>query len=778
MKNYFDTACRLLLADCYPSRLFRVKFRHASVTIAGALLLAGWMGFASAAPTATAARPSGSGKLDDRIPWPEFLGRHDLVWEKMPRNTKDGVALGNGQLGALIAGSGNALQWTLYRQDVTDHRPFRADAWDSPLYDTCRLRIGAFQLQPVGKVTGFQGRLGLWDALSTGTITTDKGKISWRSFVHATQPLVVIEFTTEGAEKDFTWKWMPFRNSSSRWEFFKDNPKMQDRVKDYVPNPPVTQEKDGNVSLSVHPLQAGGHFAAGWIEQRPAENQRVVLATVMPTSDHAKQDVVSTLGAVKDSVDSLLESHRKVWHERYPASFVSIPDPRAESYYWINIYKLYCTTRADQSPIDVHGMWMDNTGWPNVWWNMNLQLAYYVQATANRLDLAESLCSTLDKNVASLSNNLPNPEWRNDSAWIARVSDQQLRSGAKSKDKWPSGDEVADLSWAMEAYWRQCRWSGDDQRMREKFLPLLEKCLNAYRHILHPGPDGKLHLPMTVSPEYGSAEDCNYDLGAVQWDLKTLIAESQRLGINPEKIPAWKKLQTEIVSYPQGPEGLWIGKNKQLEKSHRHYSHLIAFYPFNVLDWDNPADRDLIQRSVDYWYGLFTDPERKKEQFFGYSYTGGISMYAWMGNSAKANDALQGYLNNLATPNAFYNEGTLEVGFSVCQCIHDLLLQSRNGLIRVFPAVPEAWKDAVFHNLRTEGAFLVSAARKDGKTQWVRVKSLAGEPCRILIDGQEKALKLAKGEEIVIGSGDPIVAPVPADPAKCNSYGIRLKSGK
>lgn len=48
------------------------------------------------------------------------------------------------------------------------------------------------------------------------------------------------------------------------------------------------------------------------------------------------------------------------------------------------------------------------------------------------------------------------------------------------------------------------------------------------------------------------------------------------------------------------------------------------------------------------------------------------------------------------------------------------------------------WKDVEFHDLRTEGAFLVSAKRAGGVTKWVRVKSLAGEPCRIKpgIDGK------------------------------------------
>lgn len=719
---------------------------------------------------AVAGEPSKT--LVDQINWPEFLARHDPIWHKMPTSLNQGIVLGNGQIGAAMTSTGNEPQWTIYRQDITDNRPFTANSSTSPLFDTCRLQIGSFRFRTVGKVTDFQSRLNLWDALNTGTMTTDRGKIHWRAFVHAEKPLVLLEISTEGDEQDFRLEWTPLSNTSARWENLKNKPNANKSIPaDYAPNPPVTREDTGGINISVHPLNAGGYFAVAWKEQRPSKNQRIVIATIMPVSDHAKEDAIKTLNTEDTSIPHLLESHRKIWHERYPASFVSIPDTRAEGYYWINIYKLYCATRADQPPIDVHGMWMGNSVWPNIWWNMNLQLAYACQTTANRLELAESLCSSLEKNAANLSYNIPMADWRADSAWVSRVSDQQLRSGSSAG--WPLHHEIGNLSWAMEAYWRQCRYAGDDQRLRENFLPLLEKCLNTYKHILQEKPDGKLHLPSTFSPEYGNAEDCNYDLGALRWDLKTLIGESDRLGINAEKISEWKALQEKITDYPQGPEGLWIGANKPLARSHRHFSHLLAFYPLGVLDWDKPEDRPLIQRSVDYWYGLFTDPKLKKEEFFGYSYTGAASMYAWMENGQRAQEALQGYLDNRATPNAFYTEGTLEVGFAVCQSIHDLLLQSRNGIIRVFPALPETWRDVVFHDLRTDGAFLVSAARKDGKTAWVRVKSLAGEPCRIRVDGKEQILKLAKGEEVVLGAAPHTIAPVSTSPELCNYYGVK-----
>jgi len=53
----------------------------------------------------------------------------------------------------------------------------------------------------------------------------------------------------------------------------------------------------------------------------------------------------------------------------------------------------------------------------------------------------------------------------------------------------------------------------------------------------------------------------------------------------------------------------------------------------------------------------------------------------------------------------------------------------------------------------------------------VRIKSLAGEPCRVLVDGKLHQLTLAKGEEVVLGDGLPVVAPLPMEPSARNAWG-------
>ena len=63
-----------------------------------------------------------------------------------------------------------------------------------------------------------------------------------------------------------------------------------------------------------------------------------------------------------------------------------------------------------------------------------------------------------------------------------------------------------------------------------------------------------------------------------------------------------------------------------------------------------------------------------------------------------------------------------------------MLIQSHDDVINIFPAIPDVWKEASFMNLRTEGAFLVTAAREHGSTKFFAIESLAGEPCVVKSD--------------------------------------------
>ena len=97
-----------------------------------------------------------------------------------------------------------------------------------------------------------------------------------------------------------------------------------------------------------------------------------------------------------------------------------------------------------------------------------------------------------------------------------------------------------------------------------------------------------------------------------------------------------------------------------------------------------------------------------------------------------------------------------------------------------------------WNDMRAEGAFLVSAVRQGGMTRAVRVRSLAGEPCRVeadiaevrvsaprgwkQTDGGVLELDLRKGEEAVLYAPEwqpgLIIEPV-AGTGPSNPFGLK-----
>ena len=88
-----------------------------------------------------------------------------------------------------------------------------------------------------------------------------------------------------------------------------------------------------------------------------------------------------------------------------------------------------------------------------------------------------------------------------------------------------------------------------------------------------------------------------------------------------------------------------------------------------------------------------------------------------------------------------YRPFTLEGNFLASQAIHEMLLQSWQGIIRIFPASPKRWKDAEFEKLRAEGGFIVSAKRRANKIVWLKIEATVDNKLRLLDNFEKDNIK-------------------------------------
>jgi alpha-L-fucosidase 2 len=692
--------------------------------LGGTLLTGGLPAQASAADPETDGKATHDGPSD---PWRTVLADADLVWQRMPTTWYEGPFLGNGFLGSGIyaepGAETSAVRFNVQHSEVQDHRPEYGS-----LFGLARLPIGHFTLEPVGTITGLDWRLGLRDAELTGTLTTDQGTLALRALVHTDRSVLAVEVTPSAGERGFRWVFHPADAISPR-AAFKPLPD------GYRGNPPAEVAEHDGVSAAVQPLLAGGQHVTAWRERRSGGTARTLYVHVAhshPGTTALDRALKAVRRASPLPYSALALTHRAWWHAYYRKSFLSVPDARLQRFYWIQLYKTASAARRDAPVMATCGPWLESTPWPNTWWNLNAQLEYWLIHGSNHLEL-DAITRSLGEFRDNLAKETAAP-YRADSLGIPRTTDPRLVNGAASTlmgygvgipGQDPPTPEVGNLTWALHNVWLSYRHTMDESILGDVLFPLLRKAITYYLHFLEPGPDGRLHLPATFSPEYGgNSRDCNYDLMLLTWGCRTLLDSAELLGIDDELAPRWREVLARRAPYPTDANGFMIGADIPFAKSHRHYSHLLAVYPLYELTGRTPDERALIERSLAHWVGF-------EGALQGYTFTGAASMSALLG---KGEDALR-YLGELMArfiqPNTMYKESgpVIETPLSAAQSLHDMVCQSWGGVIRVFPALPAAWADLTVHDFRTQGAFLLSAVREDGTTRWVRLTSEAGAPC-------------------------------------------------
>ena len=749
---------------------------------------------------------AGNTKIENRIDWPKFFERLDPVSETLPAKFDAGTFVGNGMLGITFYRDGveNRLRFDIGRGDVTDHRPFNY----SNQVGRGRLPLGYFTLTPAGTILDGEARIDIWNAETRGSVRTDRGIIRFRAFCHARENVMSIDLEAAEGEQGARLEWHPA-------EARPDGPELP---ANYQPNPPVeTKQVETNLTVSHQKLHYGGEYATAIHEislQPGAKRYLISICNFVSAGNPAELAEKTVRETAAKPYDEWIAAHRAWWHAYYPASFVSIPDSRIEGYYWMQMYKLASTTRADGMPIDTSGPWLRKTLWPMWWWDYNIQTAYYPVYAANQLHLGESLTRLMDKNMENFILNVA-PEYRHDSAGINGHSGLDCRSAISQHSEY---NMIGCLPYACHNYWWQYRYSMD-QEMLKRLFPLLKRSINFYRHILEERDDGKLHLPATMSPEYGVTRNANFDLALLRWGCEALIETCARLAIDDPLIPEWKMILERLVDYPRDENGYRIGEDIPVIASHRHSSHIFNIYPLHLVNWDQQENRELITKSVDHWINAGMGPGMEEIVRFSDSLTkplrishknglGYLSPWAWAAASSmyasfddgdKALFYLSKYLAHPGIhPQTQYTEGypVIESGLVGAKAVQDMMLQSWGGKLRVFRGLPPAWKDAVFHNLRGEGAFLVSAERREGKLRWLSIKSEAGEPCILSapladgftfqssnpevtcrrLPGGDIEIQLPKGAEVFLfNAGEPKTAAVQPLPltGKANPWGVK-----
>jgi alpha-L-fucosidase 2 len=695
-----------------------------------------------------------------RAVFAQSLKPYNLSFTKLAGKWDEAMPLGNGMLGALIWEKNQKLRLSLDRADLWDERKaldmskltfkwveeqvikknyaavqkIGDSPYDQSPYPT-KLPAAAleFDVAKLGKVNS--NELDIETALNT--IKFESGTV-FNCYIHAVAPRGYFSF--EHLKDASVLPELIVHNYANNLVEKVDNSHAGVGLQKlgYAKG---TVTKTAN-TIRYHQPTAEGHFYEVLIQWQQKGKDQIIGSWTISNDQPALAVTISS----KAKEPTGWPEHTAWWKDFWNKSSLRVPDPLIQKQYYLEMYKLGSVARKGAPAITLQAVWTADNGslppWKGDFHNdLNTQLSYWPTYTANRLAEAATFTDWLwkirERNLAYTKQyfgvaglNVPGVVTLNGDpmgGWIQYSLSPTV--GA----------------WASQHFYWQWKYSMDDTFLKTRAYPYIHGVATYLENITRL-KDGVRKLPLSSSPEYNDNSInawffnwTNFDLSLSKFLFKAAAEVSEANGKSAES-KHWLNILSQLPDYEVNQTGFTIAPGADLTSSHRHMSQYMAIYPLDLLDVNKAKDKIIIEHSLQQLEKMGT------RAWCGYSFSWMASLYARAYQADSAVKQLQIFASNFCSPNSFHLNGdqkggqysgftyrpfTLEGNFAFAQGVQELLLQSRNGYIQVFPAVPVSWKDVSFTDLRTEGAYLVSASKEKGVPTQVNVVAEKGGLLRI-----------------------------------------------
>ncbi len=698
-----------------------------------------------------------------------------------------GHFLGNGDVGAVVWGNGDAVRIGLSKHDINDLRVggnSKGTRWGSK-YPEMRNRVINGERDFLDSIENVENLLQIPPAqLAAGCLTLEVGK---------GVPVVGYEQTLDMEKGEVIACSIP-TNSGKGWcaDFAEINIKtivLADRnavfvelssrleqkvLWNFAVNPnydlpkPVFTKDDDDVLIMERSLPFSTSYSVA--VDVPGEKHFTPLGMSGLISFGGKNDTASFLLSVVSNYDNpyvkahavkitrdirlagvsnLLINHYNWWNEFWKKSSVSYEDKSIENLWRMGVYLLGSSTRNDTSPPNLQGIWnqYDNPPWSaDFHFNTNVQECHWLACISNHPELQEALVNKLTGDWYENLKLYTKDNFQSDGISIPLCTDWLGR---------PIGYMELDLAISLSAWmcwhlWQQWLYTKDVEMLKSKIYPFMKESAMFYFDILNRHDDGLYHIELTQSPEqtrqdlngknrisYGS--DAVIDIAFIKTLMNSLINGADIVGESDDGfVEKCSDVLSNLPDYPT-KDGILIDYDVcyfytgdapgQFKISHRHPSRLTPIYPCCEIGIHSSDE------TLEFGRKSFNEfRSYGSHGFSGWSMAWQSIIAARLGLKSEFEKQLREFMklfllsNGISCHNRLGKKGEIlqiEAILGAAAAVNEALIQTSGGIVYLFPGVPDE-RSASFQSLRTENAFLVSADKKREQIMNVEVLSLIG----------------------------------------------------
>ena len=705
-----------------------------------------------------------------------IVSRYQAVFDAPPggvpsRDSAHGPLLGNGDMGAVISGKPEAQRYWLSKNNFLKLKDGHRTGGPRP-FGGLEINIAA-----LADAT-YRVEQEIFPAITVSRFTKGSNSVTMRSFVAATEAVLLVELAAEGAPVEVqTRLWAaPGRGSEEDlgrtdgllWatKGFADSvieptaaaavltvigatlkqPELEPYVPQVIPNPPPKRLPPPKVKG-----QPGPTFTL-------EPGQKVTVAVAMRSSFDAKEPLAAARKLAfelnTEKLRALEDQHRQWWRAFWASSLVELGDPVLEQRYYLSNYVMGSGSRDLEFPQGLFGLWTtdDDPRWAGDYHlNYNYQAQFYGLYSSNHIEQADTfeapVLAFMERGRAAAQELLKT----RGVYYVVGIGAKGVRS-CKPNTFLGQKSNAAYCLANMAMRW----YHTYDTAYARKVYPFVLDVANFWEDYLK-YEDGRYVIVDDAIEEDHAGTDFNpvVSLGLVRTTFELATELSNALGVDAARLEKWQHILKHLSAFPtQERNGSTVFRytEKGTDWVEGNTVGIQHIYPAGAIGPDSDPklleiSRDTI-RVMNRWIdgnGMSSiyaaairvgyDPEIILKELTHMVVTVGDANGFTKGN-------VHGVENCSIVPNA----------------INEMLCTGFGHVLRVFPVWPKT-KDARFLNIRTWDAFLVSSSLKGGTVQSVKIYSEKGRPCTLVNPWPGKAIDVyrdgkkretLKGERIAL----------------------------
>ena len=431
-------------------------------------------------------------------------------------------------------------------------------------------------------------------------------------------------------------------------------------------------------------------------------------------------------------------------------------DPRLIStYFQYGRYLLMGSSRGPaQLPANLQGIWNKDMLAPwnsDYHTNINLQMNYWPAEVCNLSETAEPLIRFMEE--LTVPGGVTAREMYGAKGWtMHHTTDVFGKTAVLDGVYWgmfPLGG-----AWMTLPLWEHYEFTNDTVYLRERAYPVMKGAAEFIAGFLVEDAEGNLVTVPSYSPENsyidpvsGREFKLTYAPTMDNQIIREVLVNCQKaagiLGTDAEWAAGLDGILDRVPPDRVATNGTimeWIKEYEEAEPGHRHMSHLLGLHPGTQITPETPelftAARSTLERRLESGGG-----------HTGWSRAWIINFYARLLDGDEAYKHLRQLLEKSTLPNLFDTHPPFQIdgNFGGTAGIAEMLLQSHNGVVRILPALPQAWPEGNISGLKARGNFEVSIEWSDGVADMIMVKSLSGAPLALAYHGNSVSMETEKG---------------------------------